>query len=174
MSHTTTVKSVPIKSRSALRSAAQALRSAGINCELVENAVPRMFYENQIRMHIQSKMPEAYRYHANPDECDFILRLPGCRYDIGFLTDIKTGDLIPLFDDWAKSISNTLGAKFTGVVEHWSGQRDDTEQTLHSIGKLLQEYSKQAIMESAAQDGISIESCEYDKEGVLQIMTCDV
>jgi len=153
-----------------LRAAVDALRASGVNCELLQNAVPRMFYQNQIRDHIQAKAPNAYRFHKNADECDFVLRLPGSRYDVGFLTDAKTGDLVAQFDDWSKSVSSILGAKFNGPVEHWSGMKEDTEQTLHSIGRLLQEYTKAAVIESAAQEGVSLQSCEVDKEGRLQMV----
>lgn len=181
MSHTTSVKSVPIKSVNALRSAVSELQSQGIKCELVANAVPRMYYRDQIARHVKAKNPNDYHFHDNPEECDFVLKLPDAYYDIGFLRD-KKGNLVPFFDDYdysgmgsngtgSRGIKAVLGAKFQGATEHWSGQREAGQQQLHSVGKLLQGYSKHAVMEQAAAHGKTMQSCVVDpKTGALNMV----
>ena len=47
MSHTTTLKGVTIKDTNALASAVVDLKSKGVNCELLTNTKPRMYYNNQ-------------------------------------------------------------------------------------------------------------------------------
>jgi hypothetical protein len=180
MSHTTTCKAVPIKSVNALRSAVAELQRAGINCELVANDIPRMYYRNQIKLHLKDKGAK-FQYHDNPDECEFVLRLPDAYYDIGFLRDEK-GFLQPVFDDYnygsgavsggRQGIRALLGCKMDGVTQqHWAGQKEAGKNELASIGKLLQGYSKHAIMEQAASHGKTMKSCSTDpKTGALQMV----
>ena len=166
MSHTTTVKSVPIKDTSALHAAVSDLQQKGIRCSLLTNAKPRMYYADQLQRHLGQ----------GNELCPYVLRLEDTAYDIGFLQQ-KDGSYTPVFDDWVpmhgpfsgKGIKHILGAKFSGKVEHWSGNRNDTEQTLHSIGKFLQGYSKYAAINAASAQGYIIESCTEDSEGNLQL-----
>jgi hypothetical protein len=185
MSHTTSVKSVPIKSECALRAAVRRLQAAGIDCELLENAVPRMFYENQIGLHVKAAEEArstgermGLQFHGNAEECDFVLKLNDSFYDIGFLRD-KNGHWQMFFDDydyrtWRSTsgkcgIKGVLGAAFDGRTEHWSGQREAGEQQLHSVGKLLQAYSAEATIEAATAEGYSVLGEETDNEGNLHI-----
>jgi hypothetical protein len=159
VSHTTNIKSVPILSVTALRRAVQELQEAGVACSLVENAVPRMFYQNQLQKHLGRES----------DVCDFVLRLDRSRYDVGFFRN-AAGALEPVFDDWQKDVAKQIGAPFAGKVEHWSGNRDDTEQTLHSIGGLLQRYTKHATMEAAAAAGYICTGTRTTEDGKLQLI----
>lgn len=177
MSHTTSVKSCPIKSISALQAAVAQLQQQGVQCELRQNSVPRMYYNDQISRHVRKReeelrkqgKDEGYVFHTNPEECDYVLHLHKASYDIGFLRNRK-GEYVPFFDDWRQSIAGQLGAKYGGKVEHWSGDRDASEQQLHSVGKLLQAYTKHACIEAAVADGGMVLSDEIDANGHVQLM----
>lgn len=90
MSHTTKINSVPIRSISALKQAALSLKAMGINCELVSNTKPRMYYDDQ-----SSKLP-------------YVLRLPDCRFDVGFEQQAD-GTYTPVMDLWNGHIGGVLG-----------------------------------------------------------------
>jgi hypothetical protein len=171
MSHTTTVKSVPIKDIRALRAAINELKAKGVNIELEQNAVPRMYYANQLQKHMGRQS----------EVCDYVVRVKDAYYDIGLIKEAD-GSFTPVFDDYNYSsssvpatkegsgpIRDSLGAKFEGKVDHWSGARQDTEQTLHSIGKLLQGYTKHATIFAATQAGYQVQRAWTDSEGNVQL-----
>lgn len=172
MSHTTEVKSVPIRDISALRSAVAELKAAGVKCELKEKAVPRMYYADQMQQHMG----------RSSEVCDYVLEVKDAYYDVGF---VKNGDgtYSPVFDDYndhSLSVPGTrtgkgpirdfLGAKFDGTVYHWSGRREDTEQSLHSIGKLLQGYTKHATINAATASGYTVEDTILGKDGSIKLV----
>lgn len=187
MSHTTSIKSTPIKSIEALRRAVAELRDNGVNVQLEQNTVPRMYYADQLAKHVKSKQDsgQAYgsklRFHQNPEECDWVIRLQDSYYDIGLIQN-EAGELVPFFDDYNHAspyvpatqsgkgpIRKFLGAEFTGNVEHWSGQREAGEQQLHSVGKLLQHYSKYAVIEEAENQGYVVSHTETDTKGNVHV-----
>ena len=171
MSHTTELKSVPIKDINALRAAVNELKAQGLNVELEANAVPRMYSPDQLQRHM-----------GRPSEqCDYVLRVKDAYYDVGFIRK-EDGTFATVFDDYnyASSsvpatregkgpIRDVLGAKYEGRIEHWSGRKDDTEQTLHSIGKLLQGYTKHATINAAVQAGYQVQSAYTDAQGNVQL-----
>ena len=183
MSHTTTVKTVPIASENALRSAVANLQAKGVNCELVANKRPRMYYRDQINRHIKQKRPDDFEFHEDVEECDFVLKLPDAYYDVGFLRDAKTNELVPLFDDYnyfstvkeyrsgSMPIRDVIGSKFKGKIEHWNGlhKKGETDQTLHSIGGLLSEYSKEAVIEAAESAGHTISDITPNDDGSIVV-----
>lgn len=147
MSHTTEIKSVPIKSISALQSAVEELKAEGVNCELVENQKPRMYYPNQ--------------HGVSP----YVLKLPNCRYDIGF--DLKEdGTYAPVLDTWADEIQKQIGA---------SCPMPNTPEAIaqKAIGQLMQKYSKHAVIEAATAQGYMVEDTFQDQEGNYQVV-CSV
>ncbi len=89
MSHTTQIKSVPIRSVAAIRSAVALLKQKGVDCELLMNA-PRAYYRDQIK------------------RCQYVLRLNKSRYDVGL--DLQAdGSYLPVMDTWAGEIERQLG-----------------------------------------------------------------
>jgi len=171
MSHTTEVKSVPIKDINALRAAVNELKAQGVNVELEANATPRMYYRDQLQKHMGRES----------EECDYVLRVKDAYYDVGFIKN-EDGTYSPVFDDYNYSsnsvpetktgsgpIRDYLGAKFDGKVQHWSGRKDDTEQSLHSIGKVLQGYTKHATINAATQAGYQVQSAYTDADGNVQL-----
>ena len=197
MSHTTSIKTTPIKSVTALQTAIAVLQSQGINITLERNAVPRMYYADQIAKHVKSKQDtaqragqahEGLRFHENPEECDYVIKVADAYYDIGLIYN-QHGELVPFFDDYqhmsiaesmAKGFSTEerpirkfLGAQFAGAVEHWSGEREAGEQQLHSVGKLMQQYSIAAACEQAASEGYIVSSTSLDEHGNVHL-TIDI
>lgn len=182
MSHTATVKSVPIKSIKALRRAVEELKQKGVHCELLENAIPRMYYRNQITNHLKNN--KNYILNGDLDVCDYILRLPSCFYDIGFVKKAD-GSYEPVFDNFHypsahsiseirgfKPISSELGVALQNAkAQGYSniGAVEAAEATMASIGKFLQTYSKHAAIEAAEDAGYNVLSTEMDEFGNVQI-----
>lgn len=143
MSHTTKLDGVEIKDIAALRQAVQTLKSQGVNCELVEKARPRMYYGNQ---------------GAN---CDYVLQLKDTRFDVGF-EKTESGAYAPVFDEWNNYVGSQIGA---------SCPLPDTEEgkAKHQIGKLMQEYAKNAATNAAIAQGYMVEMIEVDPEGNVHL-----
>ena len=172
MSHTTIVKSVPIKSESALREAAKELRRLGIDVELVQNAVPRLYYKDQIQRTLV-KDGKKMRYHSNVEECDYVLRVKKAYYDIGFLKDVE-GNLVPLFDHFPypspysnpneRAEQKALMAVL-GTPAPPNCKQEDVGQ--YVIGKFLQSYSLCAATEAFTEAGYSITSSSFNSKGEI-------
>lgn len=146
MSHTTTLKGVEIKDVSAIRSAVANLKARGINIELVENAMPRMYYREQER---------------DVGNCEFVLKLPGSRYDVG-LKKNKAGNYEPVFDEWNRQVQGQIGAACP-VPSTAEGRAQ------HAIGQFLQEYGKEAAVNAAILQGYAVESTEVDEDGTVHL-----
>lgn len=159
MSHTTTVKSVPIRDIAALKQAVKDLQRQGVKCELKQDAKPRMYYQDQLGRQLGK----------DNENCEFVLELKDAPYDVGFIKQ-PDGTYQPVFDDWQKKVAGQIGNPATGPVEHWSGNRDATEQTGRSIGKLLQGYSKHAAINAATANGYVVEGTVTDQEGNIHLI----
>lgn len=137
MSHTTKVGNVAISSLAALRAAVENLREQGVNCELVENQKPRMYYDHQHGV------------------CPLVLKLPDCPYDVGF--DLQAdGSYAPVFDEWRGAIAEQIGATKT---------IPGASSSVQAIGRLLQEYGIEAAREAAIAQGYVVDSIETDVDG---------
>lgn len=146
MSHTTTIKSVPIKDVAALKAAVAEMQQNGVKCELRENAMPRMYSEGQARA---------------VGVCDYVLYLPNSKYDVGFVKQAD-GSYAPAFDEWAGQVAGSLGAACP-VPSSAEGKAQ------HAIGKLMQTYGKHAAINQARAEGYAVESATYDKNNNLVI-----
>jgi hypothetical protein len=171
MSHTTLVKTVQIKSESALKAMATELRRLGIDVELVANAVPRLYYKDQIaRTLVRDKKP--MRFHQNVEECDYVLKVKDSFYDIGFLKD-NEGNYVPLFDDFPYGSPHdshlNAGKKPLKEVLGTRPPSDCTMEDLHSysIGKAMQMYSLAAATEACTDSGYSIIGSSFDNNGQI-------
>jgi hypothetical protein len=143
MSHTTTLKGVVIKDVSALRAAVAELITQGVNCALLENAKPRMYYKDQ---------------HQNSA---FVLNLKDSQYDVGFDKQ-SDGSYSPVFDQWSNYVSSKIGAACP-LPTTAEGKAQ------HAIGKLLQSYQKHVAINQAVMAGYSVESAVYDDQNNLQL-----
>ena len=66
------------------------------------------------------------------------------------MADLLLKGLRKAYGDHFKGVKHILGAKFKGAEGHWAGHKEENEQTSHSVGKLLQAYSKHATLEMCA------------------------
>lgn len=144
MSHTTTIKSVKIQDIDALRAAVEELRQSGVNCELAQNVKPRMFYETQ---------------HA---ECDYVLVLKDCKYDVGFDKQAD-GSYVPVFDEWGNHVGSEIGAACPMP-------KTPEDRAQHQIGKLMQNYAKHAAINAAVHQGYVVEGVTTDTAGNIQLV----
>ena len=133
MSHTTTIKGVAIKDERALRQAVKDLQNEGLNIRLEENATPRMYFDYQ---------------EAQVGRCPYVVRCPG-RFDVGFQRT-EDGSLQAVCDLDGGSIASTLGATcpMPGTME---------ARNQHSLGRLYQAYSKNAMINAARSQGYAVE-----------------
>ena len=164
MSHTTLVNSVLIKSESALQKAAIYLRSKGIDVELVKNAVPRMYYPDQIRKMIRNGQKATLQYHSNVEECDYVLKVNQSYYDIGLIKDVN-GNFIPLYDNFQhpspySNLAENIGKQ---PLDQVLGAVNKAEKS--EIGKFLQAYSLCAAVESCEEAGYTITSSIINSKG---------
>lgn len=181
MSHTATVDNVPIKFVQSLRQCVEELKAKGLNIDLVENQKPRMYFDNQISKQVKSQDTKGeFDYNDDPDVCDYVLRVNDAYYDVGFLRK-KDGSYTPIFDDYCYGaigsatggngpIRDTLGAKFEGEIRHWDGRQTADESMLHSIGKLLQGYTKFTAIDQAVSEGYMVEDCIEQENGSIQLV----
>jgi len=143
MSHTTSIGNVSITDIDALRTAVAKLKEQGINCDLVENEKPRMYYNNQ---------------HG---KCDYVLKLHDCPYDIGFDKQ-ENGSYVPVFDEWAGHVQKQLGCNCP---------TDNAEDRSKAhIGKLMQGYATEAAINAATAQGYYVEGTETDEQGNIQLI----
>ena len=138
MSHTTTLKGVKITSVSALRAAVAALREKGRNIELVENAKPRMYYDNQ------------------EGNCPFVLKLKDARYDVG-LRMAEDGSYTPVLDTWGGHVSRELQNPKCDLKQ---GQAAEA-----AISLFTQEYAKAASTEAMLDQGFHVAEETQDEQG---------
>ena len=143
MSHTTTLKNVAIRDVRAMRSAAEELAASGINCRLVENESPRMYYPGQ------------------QEQCEYVLKLEDGSYDVGFKKQ-KDGTFAPVLDTWNGHVGRQIGA---------SCPMPNTEEgrAQHAIGKFMQSYSKNAAINAARNQGYNVEGTETDADGNVHV-----
>lgn len=149
MSHTTTLKSVVIRDVQAVEQAVAELAKQGISIELLRDAVPRMYYPNQLQK------------DTGKATADLVLRLNDGRYDVALVKQ-EDGTYLPVFDTWAGHVSNKLGAAcpLPGTPEG---------NIQHAIGKFGQEYARFAATNAAVSQGYTVESSYMDDKGNYQL-----
>lgn len=144
MSHTTTLKGLAIRDVDAMHKAVADLKAKGVNCSLVRNAKPRMYYQSQ---------------HG---ECEFVLKLHDAPYDVGFDKQ-DDGTYAPVFDEWAGHVGRQIGA---------TCPMPDTPEgkAQHAIGQFSQSYARHAAINSAVSQGYLVESDYIDNDGNVQLV----
>lgn len=146
MSHTTTLKGVAIRDVQAMRAAVAALKAKGVDCDLVENETPRMYYTKQ------------------GETCDFVLRLNKGRFDVGF-TKQRDGTYAPQFDEWGRHVGNQIGADANVCPVPTSPEG----RAQHQIGQFMQEYTKAATVNAAVASGYSVDGSTVDERGNVHL-----
>lgn len=143
------MKAVTIKDVAALRAAVADLQAEGVNCSLVENARPRMYYQSQ---------------HGT---CDYVLKLQG-KYDVGFDKQAD-GSYVPVFDEHAYHVANQIGADVNVCPMPTTAEG----RAQHQIGKFMSHYAKNAAINAAVADGYCVESSYVDETGSLQLVLAE-
>ena len=143
MSHTTTIKCVAINDIEALKMAVNEIRAGGVDCELVEDARPRMYYSEQ------------------GPKCPYVLKLKGGSYDVGFQQQAD-GSYAAVLDTFGGHVQKQVGA--TCAIP-------DTEEgrARHAIGRLSQLYAKNAAIRAAAAQGYAVEDVTVDAKGNVHL-----
>lgn len=131
MSHTTTINSIKLVSKSSIEAAVRDLKSMGINCDLLENATPRAYYSNQEGL----------------GKADMVLHLRDSRYDVGLYYNKENGAYEARADFWAGDIARILGSER-------SSKDVPAEQAY--LGVFFQAYSRRAVMDQALSQGYAV------------------
>ncbi len=141
MSHTSTISSIVISDICALKSAVKELKTMGINCELLENAIPRAYSMDQTGM---GKAP-------------FVIKLHDAQYDVGLYQNKDSTGMEARTDFYMDSVENQLGVKDSSVSKNQS-----------RMGKLYQMYSIHAATRKAIQQGYRV--IRHNKnDGTIQL-----
>ena len=126
MSHTTTIGQILFADESALRAAAEELKDRGVRCDLIEAAIPRAYFANQM------------------EQAPLVLKLHDSRYDVGFYPSVDDqSKLEAKCDLWGGDIAGQLGTP----VE------DGINEAQAAIGKLNNAYVHHAATNRFAQQG---------------------
>lgn len=141
MSHTTTISGITIKDIPALRSAIQELKSKGVKCDLLENEVPRAYFDNQEGM----------------GKADYVVKLHDSRFDVGLYKNSKN-EFEARADLHAGHVASVLGST--------PKKGEDARQA--AMGKMFQMYAVHAATRKATQQGFTIQR-NVLKDGTIQL-----
>lgn len=94
MSHTTTIDNVEITDVVALKAAISELQQNGVDCALLENALPRGYYRQQ----------------SGLEAAPFVLNLKKSKYDVGFYQKKDGASYEARCDLFSGDIARQLGA----------------------------------------------------------------
>lgn len=146
MSHTTEINEVLFSDPVALQDAVKELNKQGVKCELIKDAKPRAYFDNQQGM----------------GKADYVLKLQDSPYDVGFYADSKQkGVLKPRTDFFGGHIQRLLGAKTSG--------KETANQGL--LGKLNQAYQVAAAVRQAVRQGYSVQKKTKADGTISLVMT---
>lgn len=144
ISHTTTIGTVAITDIAALRAAVNDLKNSGVQCELAEKTKPRMYFNHQ------------------EVQCDYVLKLPMSKYDVGFQKQ-ENGTYLPMTDLYGNHVAGQLGASCP-MPQSQEGRAQ------HAVGKLMQGYARHAATNAARAKGYTVERSFTDKDGNAQLV----
>lgn len=123
MSHTTTIGQIFFADERALRAAAAELKDRGVRCDLIEAAIPRAYYSNQM------------------GQAPLVLKLHDSRYDVGFYPSEQ--GLEAQCDLWGGDIAGQIG---TPVEE-------GVNPAQAAIGQLRHAYARKVVENHYTQQG---------------------
>lgn len=146
MSHVTKLAGIQIKDVAAIRAAVADLQAKGVQCELVEDAVPRM---------------HGQREEVAVGKCDYVLKLPNGKYDVGFKKQAD-GSYQAVMDTFGNHVGGQIGASCP-----MPNTREGQAQ--HQMGQFMQNYAKHAAMNAARAKGHQVDGCTVDASGKVQL-----
>ena len=141
MSHTSSISSIVISDVHALRAAVTELKTQGVNCDLLENEIPRAYSTNQEGMGM----------------AEYVVKLHDARYDIGLYQNKDKTGFEARTDFYMGSVEGQLGAKDSSVSEDQG-----------RLGKLYQMYAVHAATRKAAQKGYKV-TRRRKQNGTIQL-----
>ena len=147
MSHTTAINCIKITDVAALRSAIIELKSHGVKCDLLENAVPRAYYPDQKGM----------------GKADFVVNLKDASYDVGLYKDQDGKGYSARCDFYNGSVERELGAT----------RQDDEDPNMARLGKLYQSYAIHAATNAAVQQGYTVQRVNQEG-GTVQLQVTGI
>ena len=130
MSHTSKV-GLNIVNEKDIRGAVELLKNQGVEIELIEDAIPRMYFKHQ---------------ETETGECDFVLKLNNSRYDVGLKYNHKTKKYDAEYDPWGDDIKNVIG--YTDDISELNLSPDEIEMT--NISKFMVAYTTCALTDEMA------------------------
>lgn len=140
MSHTTTIAKILLTDMQAFKAACAELKRKGVDLDIVENAKPRAYYDNQM-----GKAP-------------YVVRLNNSRYDVG---------VYPTKDGKAHECrADFFGGDIQGQLGGTAKTPDEREQA--PLGKLYQMYAVHAATRQAVRKGYTVNRVEQD-DGTIQL-----
>ena len=141
MSHTTTISTLLLSDEAAIRAAISELASKGVKCEILENAIPRAYYNDQM------------------GQADMVIKLGASRYDVG-LYKKEDGSYEAKADFWGHDVEKALGAK--------AAKEDNPTQA--KLGKFFSLYAAHAATRKAISQGYSVRRIDKADGGIqLQV-----
>jgi hypothetical protein len=146
MSHTSTIKSVPIRDLSAFRQALTELETnRGIKTSIVENVKPKLYFSHQ---------------SDTVGVLPYVVKIEGCPYDIGLKqNEDNSYDIVT--DIYNDSVRNKVGTPQSCRLQATEEEK--------AVGMLMQEYAKFATINTAVSQGYMVESCVIDESGEVQL-----
>lgn len=144
MSHTTEVSDIVFKDIGALTAAVKELQAAGVKCSLAKGGTPRAYFSTQQGM----------------GPADYVLKLDGSPYDVGFYMDAAKGGMIARTDIHAGHVAKQIGAKVSGTESATQG----------AMGRLYQTYAIHAATRQAAKQGYSVRRINKPDGSVSLVM----
>ena len=99
-----------------------------------------------------------------------MLNLHDSKYDVGF-AEQEDKSFAPVFDEYAGYVSSHIGAGSScPIPRDEEGKLTPEAKAQHAIGKLMQFYSKHAVINAAINQGYSVQGTTTDAEGNLQVL----
>lgn len=141
MSHTTTISTLLLSDKAAIKGAIKELQAQGVKCDLLESVIPRSYQGNTMK------------------KADYCLKLHDSPYDVGMYAN-KDGEYSLATDFYQGHVEGILGVT--------PGKDDDFNQA--KLGKLYQAYASNAIERQAAQQGYSVSKVKGENGGVRLVL----
>ena len=143
MSHTTKIESVVVTDVAALHAAIQELKREGVNCDLLENAKPRAYFQDQQGM----------------GQAPYVIKLHNSKYDVGLYQTDNGAGFEPRCDFWAGEVERQLGGKAR------AGENADQAR----LGKFFQHYAVCAAERKAIAQGYATRRNKLE-DGTIQLV----
>ena len=155
MSHTSKISSIKIVDLGAFNQAVNDLQAQGLQIEVRHNEVPKAYYDNQ----------EGLNTPAHT-----VLKIAGVPYDVALYESDVKGQYELRTDFFMGAVADALGADqaYISTIDTSTEEgREEVEQA--QLGKLYQRYAYNAVMNTVAMQGGSVEE-HVGADGEIQLV----